>query len=366
MNTRRMHILIGLFVLAAAWVLQAQTVQDMESKLAPAALALRDALTQKNPDGKELTIATVPLVDTEQNVRKLGVVVAQIVERQLIAAKPEWLRVQSRLNLASVMDEQKLWITDLVKKSSKENSAPAGFLEKADFLVVGTVTPGNEQVTIELRLIGTRNGNVLTAQSVSLPTTPAIRELFKYMIRKEGREAVDIAPVNNITLTVTAQREGVAGARVKEWVVKEGETLKGGSDQFNVRFAVDADATTYVFLFGSDQQTALLFPCEDWEAQFERTFGRKAKTRDNFCRADMDYIVPGTDTANQPRYFRLDTTPGNNTLYVCANRAEIRNYREISDRLTQAGSEEARLKVLTDTFKIDCVKVFSFKQDSGK
>ena len=359
-------LLACLLLVGAAPGIRAQTVQDLEAKLAPATAALRDALAQKNPDGKELTIATVPLVDTEQNIRKLGVVAAQIVERQLLAGKPEWLRVQSRLNLTSVMDEQKLWITNMVKEHRKENSAPAGFLEKADFLIVGVVTPGKEQVTVELRLIGTRNGNVLTAQSVNTPTTPALRELFKYMRRKEGREAEEIATVDKIRLTVTAQREGAPGVPVKEWPVKEGETLKGGNDQFNIRFAADADASMYVFLFGSDQQAALLFPSEDWEAQFEKQFGRKAKKQDNYCRADLEYVVPGPDAASQPRYFKLDTTPGANTLYVCAHRADIHNYQDIVAQLTTAGSAEARLKVLTDSFKIDCVKTFSFNQDAGK
>jgi|GEM_PF-2093218 len=366
MNNRQMLLLLCLLLFATVPVIHAQTVPDMEGKLTPAAIALRDALSQKNPDGKELTIATVPLVDTEQSIRKLGVVVAQIVERQLLASKPEWLRVQSRLNLTSVMDEQKLWITDMVKENKTENSAPAGFLEKADFLIVGVVTPGTEQVNIELRLIGTRNGNVLTAQTVSTPTTPELRELFKYMRRAAGRETEDIATVDNISVAVTAQREGAPGAPVKEWLVKEGETLMGGKDQFNIRFTADADATTYVFLFGSDQQAVLLFPCEDWEAQFERQFGRKAKARDNYCRADMEYSVPGTDAAGQPRYFKLDTTPGLNTLYICANRSDIHNYQEIAERLSKAGSAEARLKVLNNTFKIDCVKTFSFNQDAGK
>lgn len=363
MNMWRLFLLLCLAVFTAVPVVTAQTVLDMEAKLAPAVTALRDALAQKNPDGKELTIATVPLVDTEQIIRKLGVVAAQIVERQLLSAKPEWLRVQSRLNLTSVMDEQKLWITDMVKENRKENSAPAGFLEKADFLVVGVMTPGKDHVSIELRLIGTRNGNVLTAQTVSMQNTSAIRELLKSMQRKEGGETEDIATVDNIRLVVTAQREGVPGTPVKEWTVKEGDALKGGKDQFNIRFAADADASMYVFLFGSDQQAALLFPTEDWEAQFEKQFGRKAKKLDNYCRADLEYAVPGPDAAGQPRYFKLDTTPGTNTLYVCASRSNIQNYQDIVQQLTKAGSEEARLKVLTDSFKVDCVNAFTFKQE---
>lgn len=358
----------GLFLAGAAPGVHAQTAQDLEAKLAPATTALRNALAERNPDGKELTVATVPLVDTEQRIRKLGVVAAQIVERQLLAGKPEWLRLQSRLNLVSIMDEQKLWITNMVKENRKENSAPAGFLEKADFLVVGVVTPGKDQVTIELRLIGTRNGNVLTAQSATLPLSPALRELLKFTQRAAGGETKqeELATVGDIRLIITAQREGTPGVPVKEWPVKEGETLKGGNDQFNIRFTTDADASVYVFLFGSDQQAALLFPCEDWEAQFEKQFGRKAKKRDNYCRADLEYVVPGPDAAGQPRYFKLDTTPGANTLYVCANRSEIHNYQDIVERLTNAGSAEARLKVLTDTFKVDCVKTFSFNQDAGK
>lgn len=348
---------------AAVQQMHAQALPDLEGKLAPAVCALRDALAQKNPDGKEMTIATVPLVDTEQSIRKLGVVVAQIVERQLLAAKPEWLRVQSRLNLRSVMDEQTLWITDMVKQSGKENSAPAGFLEKADFLIVGVLTPGKDHIGIELRLIGTRNGNVLTAQSVSAPTTPAVKELFKYMRRSEGRESEEIATADNIRLTVTAQREGAPGTPVKEWVAQEGEALKGGKDQFNLRFAADADASIYVFLFGSDQKAALLFPTEEWEALFEKQFGRKAKKQDNYCRADLEYVVPGPDAAGNPRYFKLDNTPGNNALYVCASRSNIQNYQDIVEQLTKAGSEEARLKVLTDSFKVDCVKTFTFKQE---
>jgi hypothetical protein len=72
MNMWRLFLLLCLAVFTAVPVVTAQTVLDMEAKLAPAVTALRDALAQKNPDGKELTIATVPLVDTEQIIRKLG------------------------------------------------------------------------------------------------------------------------------------------------------------------------------------------------------------------------------------------------------------------------------------------------------
>jgi hypothetical protein len=335
----------------------------MDGKLAPAVIALRDVLNKKNPDGRELTIATVPLMDTEQSIRKLGVLVAQSVERQIIAGKPEWLRVQSRLNLTSLMDEQRLSLSDMVKQSSKENSAPAGFLEKVDFILDGGMTIGKDQVSIEFRLISTRNGNILGAHSISMPITPSIKEQLKYVRRKEGRVAEDIAAVDTIDLTVTAQREGLPGTPVKEWVVKAGETLAGGKDQFNIRFKADADASMYVFLLGSDGNAAILFPNDDWEADFEKKFGRKAKKLDNYCRDGLEYAVPGSDAAGQSRYFKLDTTPGTNILYVCASRSDIQGYQGIADQLTKAGSEAARLKVLTDSFKVDCVTSFTFKQE---
>jgi hypothetical protein len=337
----------------------------MEAKLAPAVTALRDALAQKNPDGKELTIATAPLVDTEQSIRKLGVVVAQSVERQLIAGKPEWLRVQSRLNLSSLMEEQMLGMTDMVKQSGKENIAPAGFLEKANFKLDGVITVGKDEVSIAFSLRNTRSGDLLSAQSVSIPITSSVKEQLKYL-RREGREVTDIAMVDDIRLTVTAQREGALGTPVKEWGVKEGETLKGGKDQFNIRFTADADASIYIFISPSGQKASLLFPTEEWEAQFEKQFGRKAKKQDNYCRADLEYIAPGPDATGTQRYFNLDTTACTNTLYVCANRANIQNYADIVDQLDKAGSEEARLKVLTDSFKVDRVKTFIFNQDSGK
>lgn len=359
---RRLPWLVSLVALP----LSAQTLLDVEAKLAPATSALCEDLVRKNPDGKELTVATVPLVDAEQGMPKLGVVIAQIVERQILASKPEWLRIQSRINLTSIMEEQKLWITDMVKASSKNNSAPAGFLEKADFLVVGVVTPGNDEVTIELRLIGTRNGNVVNAQTVSVPSSPAIRGLLRYMRRQEGRAPAEIAPVDNIRVTMTAQREASPGVPVKEWIVTEGETLKGGVDQFNFRFSVDADSSIYIFLYGSDKQAALLFPSGDWELQFEKQFGRKARKQDNYCRVDLEYTVPGPDANGHPRYFKLDNTPGANTLYVCASRTETRNVQDIVDQLTRSESEKERLKLLTGIFKFDCVTTFSFNQNSGK
>lgn len=363
MNLPRTTRLAWILALGASLSATAQLSPDLEGKLAAAAAALRATLTEKNPDGKELTVATVPLVDAEQNIRKVGVVIAQAVERHLLNGKPEWLRLQSRLNLASVMTEQKLWITDMVKHSDKENSAPAGFLEKADFLVVGIIAPGNDQLGIELRLIGTRNGNVLAAQTLGTPATDPIRAGYRPLQRRDGKETSDIAVVDTITLSVAAQREGAPGTPVKEWPVKEGETLKGGKDQFNIRFSVDADACAYVFLVGSDQQAALLFPTDDWEAQFERQFGRKAKKIDNYCRADLEYIVPGPDASGQPRFFKLDTLAGANVLYVCASRQAVPDFQDIAARLSKAATDEARRKLLTENFKIDCVKSFTFNQD---
>lgn len=348
---------------ATAWV-SAQTLEGLEAKLTPAAQALRTALAEKNPDGKELTVATVPLVDPDQGrVRKLGVLAAQIVERQLLSGKPEWLRIQSRINIASLVDEQKLWITNLVKESAKENTAPAGFLEKADFLVVGSITPGTTQVTVELRLVGTRNGNVVGAQSASFPLSPDLRELLRFPQRGAAGSETEVAKVGEFRLTVTAQRPGRPGTPAREWAVQEGEVLKGGLDQFCLRFATDADASVYLFLYGSDNQAVVLFPTGDWEAQFERQFGRKAGQQDNYCRAEFDYTVPGPDATRRQRFFKLDNTPGINTLYLCANRTEIRNPQDAAKRLTEAKSAEERTKVLTDTFRFDCVKTFSFRQD---
>ena len=359
------------FCLLLPWAvasLQAQTTDELETRLLPVATTLRNALLQKNPDGKELTVATVPLVDPGQaRVRKLGVVAAQIVERQLVAGKPEWLRIQSRINLASLVDEQKLWITNLVKDSAKENSAPAGFLEKADFLVVGSVTPGDAAVTIELRLVTTRNGNVVCAQSASVPISPAMRDLLKFPQRgAAGTDAQELATVGDIRLSITAQRAGAPGAPPREWQAKEGENQKGGCDQFYLRFTADADACVYLFLFGSDNQAALLFPSADWEPQFERQFGRKAQPQDNYCRADLEYTVPSPDAASHQRFFKLDTTPGVNTLFLCASRSEIRNPQDAVKRLNETTSGAEQTKVLTDTFKFDCVKTFSFRQDDGK
>ncbi|MEI8079351.1 MAG: hypothetical protein WCH61_06970, partial [bacterium] len=123
--------------------LSAQAFPEVETKIASAANQLRETLIQKNPEGSELTVAIIPLVDAEkQRVPRLGVMIAEIVERHLLTGKPEWLRIQSRLNISSIMDEQKLWISNLARGNQKDNAAPTGFLEKADFLVVGQVTPG--------------------------------------------------------------------------------------------------------------------------------------------------------------------------------------------------------------------------------
>ena len=344
-----------------------EAFQDVENKIAPTVNQFRKTLVQKNAEGRELTVAIIPLIDAEKKrVPRLGVTIAEIVERHLLAGKPEWLRVQSRLNIGEIMEEQKLWITDLVRGKQKENGASTGFLEKADFLVVGAITPGATEVMVELRLIATKDGNVLNAQFASFPISPTIRELLRYLRRDAADKIEDVAPVSDLRLEVTAQREGVPGAPVKQWAMQEGETLKGGSDQFKIRFSTNADASVYIFLYGSGRQAVSLFPAEDWEALFERQFGRKAKPQDEYCRIGLDYTVPNADTSQHQRFFKLDTIPGTNTIYVCANHSEVNNYQDIAERLTKAGTAEKRLQILTDTFRFDYVKTFSFNQEGGK
>ena len=335
---------------------------DLDTRLAVAADGLLADLAKHNPDGKACTLAAVPLVEAgQERVRRLGVAAAESVERRLTEKKPAWLRVQTRMNLAALHAEHRLWISDLVKPLPPSEQPPEGLVDRADYLVAGTLTVADKAVSLELRLVGTRTGDVVAARQVSIDRTPQIDALLAY-VQHGGNGRDDVAPAGTIKVAVTAQRADAAGAKVREWTVKPGETLRGG-DQFRLGFSMDADAYVTVLLYGSDRKAAVLFPNAEFAQEFGRRFGRAMTPQEAYCRAEWDYSAPGLDANREEAFYKLDNTPGRNVVYLAASRDQPRNLDDIRRRLEQAPSDAERLSLLRDKAGFDAVETFEFRQE---
>jgi len=364
-NWRLAALALGLSLSAPVLLAQESGPDELERKLGAATDAMIARLIEQNPEGDEYTIAALPLIEPGQKrMRRINTKTASIVTRRLTNNGPQWLRVLDRLALPSILEEHRLWVADFMRQEGETQRDPGGLLERADLLVVGTLTCTPRAVTIELRTVLSKTARIVAAppEPLSLDVSAPVRELLRFIKADETGDLEDIAPVSEIHIALTAQRADLSGGLVNEWQVKKGETLEGG-DQFNIRFMTDADAYVYIFCHGSGGEVDLLFPTDDWEEQFERRFGRKARPQDNYCYAEEEYWAPGPDEEGVQRFYKLDNVPGRNVLYFCANRTEVRNIRSICESLKTAPSDKERLRRLKERFHFDHVETFEFNQE---
>ena len=364
---------MGLFLSVASVVFVGDSLRAadfgpsaLDTQLAPVVDALVRQLTEQNPNGRQYSIAAMPLAEAgTKRQRRVGVVVADTVTRILLAKRISWASVQERVAVGDLLEEHNVWAVDAMARGQGADGTPAPFLAPADMLVVGSTAVAAQTVKLELRIVTSRTGRAVAAAACALELPFAERgRLLAFVNRPgSGEPVADVAAVSAISLKLTAQRPNPFGGLEKRWAVAPKEALRAG-DRFNVRLSVDADACVYLLLWDSvKKDVSLLFPLDDWREQFKREFGRPCPARDNYCRAEWEYRAPGLDADGKPLFYRLDDSKCRNVLYVLAHRSELRNVRDIMQRLEQAGSDAERLQLLTDDVGVDAVETFELRQE---
>jgi len=359
---------IAIAVAAAPSARAAEAEQkELHDKLTLAAESVIVTLDAGHSDERQLTLAVVPFVDADTGLtRKLGVRAPQFLERHVMASKPRWLSVQSRILLGSVLDEHKLWILDIVKEE-KGKKTPHAFVEKADLLLVGSTAYTKKSVHLEWRLVQTRSANTLAAGGIDLEMRPYLHDLRTFIDackdqKKKGISDDLIANVSRIDVRIIAQRAAPLEGLLRQWNVAPKGVLHNG-DQLRIAFMPDADADIYIFLYGSDKKAVKLFPTDDWEEKWARLHGEKVAPKSPYCRAEWKYDSPGPDADGDRRFWKLDETPGRNVLYVCASRKPLRDARDANDvriRVGDAPNDAQRNIILDQVF--DHVEIFEFSQ----
>ncbi len=324
-----------------------------EVRLKAAARSIIETLEDRNPEERAYTIAVVPFPDAGTHlIRGVGVDLAQAIERELTGSRPDWLRIQNRMQLAQVLEEHDLSVMDIVRREDGAPPLPREFVEIAGLLVTGNISWRNDRVGIEWRVVVTRTNNVLKAGSITLDMEPTLWDRRRFINIPEGEGRV--ANVSAVEVEVRARRTGLFRGP-KQWVVEDGGELQN-RDRFSLQFSTDAHAYVYVLCYGSDGRGQVLYPLpREWREE-----GR-FRPAPPFARALWVYTAPGRDREGTAHWYVLDNNPGRNVLYIVAHHEEVKDIWDIAARLGRAAGDDHRLEILRQA-ELDYVDTFVFNQ----
>ncbi len=122
--------------------------------------------------------------------------------------------------------------------------------------------------------------------------------------------------------TALTLRSGEQQNRTIEKIINEGDTLQS-NDHCRIQFSVEHDAYVYVVYFDSSGKTHQLFP-------------NPATTHPQKITGGKTYSIP----PEKDRWFKLDTIPGTETVFVIAARRPIDNLEKTFQSIRQSGMPE--------------------------
>lgn len=161
-------ISIALFVL----ILSGQSLvrgQEMDTKISTLATNLATAIN--SADKKK--VAVIDFTDLEGNSNELGKYVAEQLTVDLVIAKHDF-SVLDRGNLRKILAEHKLSATGLV---DPENAKMLGHFAGVDAIILGTVTPKKENVSVTAKIITTDTAEIVGAAKAQFQTDDTIKQL---------------------------------------------------------------------------------------------------------------------------------------------------------------------------------------------
>jgi TolB-like protein len=231
-------ITVILCVLSCSYAL-AQT-QDIDKELSTLAEKLAPSITEH---GKK-KIAVIDFTDLQGASSELGKYIAEQLTVNLVMGKRDF-SVLDRANLKSILAEHKLTATGLV---DPENAKKLGMFAGVDALILGTIIPKSQTISLTAKIITTDTAEIVGAARAEFKADETVQQLSSRATRADdpgspSRSLPAPQQFSNLTLAV----EGLHG-------------LNDGSIMVNVYFRnTSAKAAIAVGMY---MQQCMVQPCE--------------------------------------------------------------------------------------------------------
>ena len=257
-------------------------------------------------------VAVLPLEDSDGGVRRLGVLLAEGMEQELLKRGAKLVDRQSLEKLLAERDFQ-ISLLDSASESQK-----AGKLLGADVLIVGkTISAGNE-VLLSARAIDTRTGRMLAAAKGQGLSKSKLDELMWYVHRPVKTTGHGELP------PLSLRYELVTPVGPGEARLAEGSTVRSGQ-RFKIRVQPNSDCHLYILLYDSQGQASVLFP-------------HKKIGMSNEVRGGVSYEIP-----EATKWYWFDEKTGQETFYIVASYTPIQELGDILAKMQQAGKGQVQL-----------------------
>ena len=262
----------------------------------------------------ERKLAVLPLVDSDGGQRRLGGLMAEGIETQLVKQGRSLI---DRAHLNKLLAEIDL---QLALTADAKTLRRAGQVSGADVLIVGRTIDAGREVLLSARAIDVtgRTGGVLAAaRSVPLPRAKLGR-LMWYVRRPQTAHAAGELP------PLALRYELVSPGRNGDVRLDDGATVRSGQ-KFKIRIQPNSDCWLYVLLYDSQGAAGVLFP--------HRKIGLS-----NRARGGVSYEVP-----EAAKWYWFDDKPGTETFYVVAAYTPLKDLDQILAKMQAAGGPNVRL-----------------------
>lgn len=236
-----------------------------------------------------ITHNTIALLDFVQQDGKVTGLEGYLRDKlqAALAGRPSVSLVE-RSEIKKIMKEQKLNLADVI---DPKKSVEVGGLWGARGLIVGTTYPFRDRVELQVRLLDTETGRVVSVVEGSIKRTSDIEDLLGKVLRREPPTRPPL------TLTATFVAEKVVGGRYELVALTDGSRLRSG-DGYQVRVSTNAPAYVYVLTLDSAGKVYSLLPYK--QIHHTKISGQK--------------VLPSAD-----KWYWLDQNTGLETLYVLAS-----------------------------------------------
>lgn len=218
---RKLFIATTIITLLCAGFAQGQQQgMDMDSQIAKIADNL---VSQIKASGKK-KVTVLDFTDLQGNTSELGRFIAEQISVDLVE-KRDGFSIMDRANLKTILDEHKLTIEGLVEP---ENAKKLGQFSGVDAIILGNVTPLDNEVSITAKIIATDTAEIVGAAKGYVSKGKEITQLSSGPITPKSNEPDSKQQVNPAKDKIDQNAKEIEGLRIKV------ESLKETSDSQNL------------------------------------------------------------------------------------------------------------------------------------